>query len=117
MEPERFAAPLFRPYQKLIEIRIRDQKFLVPENQILLRAFQYLCPNTIPYGRYCWNEECQFCRVSVRRPGSRNITQAISCKLMAEEGLEVVELSEELRWNLRLLFLPATEEMPPSGDS
>lgn len=116
MEPERFAIPLFRPYEKLIEIRVRDKKFLVPENQILLRAFQYLCPNTIPYGRYCWNEECQYCRVSVRRPGSRKITQALSCKLMAEEGLEVTELAAELVWNLRELFLPAAEEIPPSGE-
>ena len=117
MEEERFAVPLFRPYEKLIEITIRDKKFLVPENQILLRAFQYLCPNTIPYGRYCWNEECQYCRVSVRRPGAGKITQALSCKLMAEKGLEVLELAAELVWNLRELFGSVSEEAPPPGDS
>ncbi|MGH9786307.1 MAG: hypothetical protein ACRD88_19235, partial [Terriglobia bacterium] len=59
-----------------------------------------------PYGRYCWNEECQYCRVSVRRPDSEKITQALSCKLVAEEGLEVEELADELKWNLRRLLSP-----------
>ena len=68
VEQERLSIPLFRPYQKLISITIRGKKFSVPENQMLLRAFQYLCPDTISYGRYCWNEECQYCRVSVKRP-------------------------------------------------
>jgi hypothetical protein len=102
--PEPFEASPYRPFSKLITISIRDRKFAVPENQILLRAFQYLCPETIPFGRYCWNEECQYCRVSVKRPGGGKTTQALSCKLMAEEGLEVQELSAELTWNLSPLF-------------
>jgi hypothetical protein len=116
VDQERLEIPLFRPYSKLIEITVRGKKVQIPENQILLRAFQYLCPDTIPYGRYCWNEECQYCRVSVRRPGSEKITQALSCKLMVEEGLEVEELADELKWNLRRLFPPATEEEPPCAE-
>ena len=109
VEQDRLGIPLFRPYQKLISITVRGKQFSVPENQILLRAFQYLCPDTIPYGRYCWNEECQYCRVSVVRPGGERISQALSCKLLAEEGLEVVELAAELVWNLSRLFGPAAE--------
>jgi len=117
VEPERLEIPLFRPYKKLIEITIQGKKFQIPENQMLLRAFQYLCPDTIPYGRYCWNEECQYCRVSVKRPGSQKVTQALSCKLMVEEGLEIHELAEELTRNLRPLFQPAPEETPPGEES
>jgi 2Fe-2S iron-sulfur cluster protein len=113
VEQERLGIPLFRPYKKLISITIRGRKFQVPENQMLLRAFQYLCPETIPYGRYCWNEECQYCRVSVKRPGGEQIGQALSCKLMAEDGLEVLELSAELTWNLLALLRPAPEPTPP----
>ena len=121
VEQERLGIPLFRPYEKLISITIRGRKCSVPENQILLRAFQYLCPETIPYGRYCWNEECQYCRVSVKRPGGEKISQALSCKLMAEEGLEVQELSTELAWNLLQLFHPgpdkaAAGEQPPTSE-
>ena len=116
MEPERLEIPLYRPYKKLIEITIQGKKFQIPENQMLLRAFQYLCPDTIPYGRYCWNEECQYCRVSVKRPGSQKVTQALSCKLMVEEGMEIHELAEELTRNLRPLFQPAPEETPPGEE-
>jgi len=110
---DRLEIPLYRPYKKLIEITIRGKRFEVPENQILLRAFQFLCPDTIPYGRYCWNEECQYCRVAVKRPGAEKTSQALSCKLLAEEGLEVDELADELTWNLRKLFQPAPEAAPP----
>lgn len=122
VEQERLDIPLFRPYEKLISITIRGRRFSVPENQILLRAFQYLCPETIPYGRYCWNEECQYCRVSVKRPDGEKIGQALSCKLMAEDGLEVQELSTELAWNLLQLFRPGLERTsqdsaPPTSES
>jgi len=117
VDQDRLEIPLYRPYKKLIEITVRGKKFQIPENQLLLRAFQYLCPDTIPYGRYCWNEECQYCRVAVKRPGAEKATQALSCKLMAEEGLEVHELADELTWNLRRLFQPASpasEEASPA---
>jgi hypothetical protein len=116
IDQDRVEIPLFRPYKKLIEITIRDKTFQIPENQLLLRAFQYLCPDTIPYGRYCWNEECQYCRVTVTRPGSDKTSQALSCKLMAEEGLEVHELAAELTWNLRKLFPPAAATDGPPDE-
>ena len=112
MEQDRLAIPLFRPYQKLVEITVCGRKFAVPENNFLLRAFQFLCPDTIPYGRYCWNEECQYCRVTVTRADGRKVQQALSCKLMVEEGLEVHELSAELKWNLSRL-LGTSDEAPP----
>jgi hypothetical protein len=120
VDQDRLGVPLYRPYQKLIGIRIRGKQFSVPENQILLRAFQYLSPDTISYGRYCWNEECQYCRVSAKRPGGERVMQALSCKMIVEEGLEVYELSTELTWNLLRLLGPspsapgATSEQPPS---
>lgn len=116
VEQERVESPVFRPYKKLVEITIRGKKFSVPENNLLLRAFQFLCPDTIPYGRYCWNEECQYCRVSVRRAGGEKVLQALSCKLIVEEGMDIHELSAELIWNLRRLFSPASEEAQNSDE-
>jgi len=115
VDEERLAIPLYRPYRKLVEITILGRKFSVPENNLLLRCFQFLCPDTISYGRYCWNEECQYCRVSVKRPGSAKVQQVISCKLLVEEGLEVQELSAELRWNLSQLLSAedALQDPPP----
>ena len=115
MDQDRLEIPLYRPYEKLIEITVRGKKCQIPENQLLLRAFQYLCPDTIPYGRYCWNEECQYCRVVIKKPGVEKVTQALSCKLMAEEGLEVQELADELIWGLRRLFATGEDGSQESG--
>ena len=116
MDQERVDSPLLHPYEKLVAITIRGKKFSVPENNPLLRAFQFLCPDTIPYGRYCWNEECQYCRVSLRRAGGERVQQALSCKLIVEEGMDIQELSAELIWNLRRLFRTDTEDSPAVKD-
>ena len=108
--------PLYRPFDKLVEIIVLGRKFAVPENNILLRAFQYLAPETIPYGRYCWNEECQYCRVTVSRPGEGKIQQALSCKVMVREGLVISELSEELTRNLRAL-LPTSGQVSTGSEN
>lgn len=105
-QQNRVDSALYHPYEKLVEITIRGRKFAVPENNMLLRCFQFLAPDTIPYGRYCWNEECQYCRVSVSRAGQERMQQALSCKLIVEEGLTIHELSAELIWNLRNLLRP-----------
>lgn len=110
MEPERLATPLFHPYNRLVEITVLGKKVSVPENNLLLRCFQFLCPEPISYGRYCWNEECQYCRVSVLRKSGQRVHQALSCKLVVEEGMEIHELSAELTWNLRQLFRPPGED-------
>jgi hypothetical protein len=58
----------FRPYEKLVEITVFGKKFQVPERNSLLRCFQFISPETIPYGRFCWNQDCQYCRVSCQLP-------------------------------------------------
>ena len=48
--------PLYKPFEKLVRISIVGKEFEVPEGNIMLRAFQYLAPENVPYGRFCWNE-------------------------------------------------------------
>ena len=55
--------PLFRPFERLVTITVRGKQFEVPEGNMLLRGFQYLAPENVAYGRFCWNEECQYCRI------------------------------------------------------
>jgi len=112
VDQQNIPSTIFRPYKQFITISIGGRKFRVPENQMLLRVFQYLAPETIPYGRYCWNEECQYCRVGIQRPGDERQSQALSCKLIAEDGLEVLELSTELAWNLRPLLASPGDNAP-----
>jgi hypothetical protein len=92
----------FRPFERLVSIKIMGKPFEVPEKNMLLRCFQYLSPDTIPYGRFCWNQECQTCRVAYRLPGEQEDARtALTCKIIVREGMEIVELSPELTWNLR----------------
>jgi len=59
---------VFRPYERLVEIKVLGKSFEVPEKNTILRAFQYISPETIPYGRFCWNQDCQYCRVVGKLP-------------------------------------------------
>lgn len=92
----------FRPYERLVRIKVLGKTFEVPEKNMLLRCFQYMSPDTIPYGRFCWNQECQTCRVAYRLQGTQEEPrQVLSCKVIVHEGMEIIELSTELTWNLK----------------
>ncbi len=97
--------PLFRPYDRLIKIAVKGRELEVPENNILLRDFQFLAPENVAYGKFCWNEECQDCRVTYDLgPGTKSHV-ALSCKLMVQENMRITELAAELRYCLRDLNL------------
>src|ERR1700690_303985 len=96
---------LFRPYSRLIKITLLDKQVEVPENNALLRCFQFLAPEPVSYGRFCSNEDCQNCRVTYALGGGTKERAALACKVMAEEGMGVKEVSRELRYCLRDLNL------------
>jgi hypothetical protein len=91
----------FRPYEKLVEITILGRKFQVPERNSLLRCFQFISPETIPYGRFCWNQDCQYCRVTCQLPDDDESREMLSCKFIVMPGMEISDLSQELKWCLR----------------
>jgi len=91
----------FRPYEKLVDVTIFGRKFQVPERNSLLRCFQFISPETIPYGRFCWNQDCQYCRVSCQLPDDDEPREMLSCKFIVMPGMEITEMSQELKWCLR----------------
>jgi len=105
--------PLYRDYEKLVEITILGKKFQVPEKNICLRAFQFVSPDTIPYGRFCWNQECQLCRIVYTMEGQEGVPPrpVLACKMIAGNGMQIIELSEELNWCLSAKIRP--QEMRP----
>lgn len=106
--------PLYRDYEKLVEITILGKKFRVPEKNICLRAFQYVCPETIPYGRFCWNQECQLCRVAYTMAGEEGSKPRpiLACKVLVADGMQIVELSDELKWSMSSILKPPTPRPP-----
>ncbi len=94
----------FRPFERLVEIKVLAKTFKVPEKNSLLRCFQYISPETIPYGRFCWNQECQYCRVMCQLPDEEQPREMLSCKFLVMPGMSVTELSTELKWCLSAKF-------------
>ena len=101
---------LFRPFTRLVKIKILGREFEVPENNPLLRCFQYLATEAISYGRFCWNEECQCCRISFDLGDGTASRSAISCKLMVQDGMRINDLTSEIRYGLKTLDLPKADE-------
>jgi len=108
--------PLYRDYERLIEITILGKKFQVPEKNICLRAFQFVSPETIPYGRFCWNQECQLCRIVYTMEGQEGVgpRPVLACKMIAAQGMQITEMSEELNWCLSGKIKP--QELRPAYD-
>lgn len=85
---------IFQPYERLIEIEILGEKHMVPENNSLLRCFQFLAMESISYGEFCWNGECLNCQVWLRNGDKQKAV--IACRTMVAEGMEIVKLADEI---------------------
>ena len=85
---------LLEPYEKLVTIEVVGQCVAVPENNRLLRCFQFLSMSTISYGDFCWNGDCTNCQFwyhEAGEPGAGDKT-ALSCRFDAREGLVITRL-------------------------
>jgi hypothetical protein len=95
------ADQVFRPYERLVEIKILGKTFEVPEKNTILRCFQFISPETIPYGRFCWNQDCQYCRVVGKMIDDDQSREMLSCKFLVSPGMEITEISPELKFCLQ----------------
>jgi len=100
---------LMKPYQRLVRIQIRGREFEVPDSNMVLRCLQFLAPEDISYGRFCWNEDCQYCRVTYDLGEGTPVRKAISCKLMVQDGMRILDMANEISYCLRSLKLPSKE--------
>jgi len=100
---------LFRPFTRLVKISILGKDFEVPENNPLLRCFQYLAPETVSCGRFCWNEDCQYCRLKFDLGEGTESRAALACKLMVQDGMRITEVTTDIKYSLRTLNLSSEE--------
>jgi hypothetical protein len=86
---------LFDPYERLVEIEILGVQRSVPENNRLLRCFQFLSMKTISYGDFCWNGECTNCQIWFRRKDETEERDkpALACRTNVEEGMVITKVS------------------------
>ena len=87
---------LLDPYEKLVGIEILGQRAEVPENNRLLRCFQFLSMETISYGDFCWNGDCAHCQFWYREPGQDETEDkpALACRFQVREGMVITRLSQ-----------------------
>jgi len=86
---------IFEPFERLIEIKILGETAEVPENNSLLRCFQYLSIENISYGDFCWNGDCLNCQVWIKNGDKEK--GIMSCRTKVFEGMEIVRMSEEIK--------------------
>lgn len=86
---------IFEPFEKLVEIEILDKKVEVPENNTLLRCFQYLALEAISMGEFCWNGDCANCQVWLETDSGAE-KPALACRTKVEAGMRIVRISKEI---------------------
>lgn len=85
---------ILEPFEKMVSIEINGKSVLVPENNWLLRCFQFLKLKQISMGEFCWNGDCANCQVwLVTDKGEKPV---LSCRTKVKEGMKIVRMSEEL---------------------
>jgi len=90
-EPE-----IFEPYEKLIAITVLGEARCVPENNSILRCLQFLEMETVSDSELCWNGDCMDCQVWIRNGEKER--SVIACRTNVEEGMEIVRLSQTIRF-------------------
>ena len=93
MNPEDYK-DIFEPFDRLIEIEIAGEKHLVPENNTLLRGFQFLAMESVSFGDFCWNGDCANCQVWIEDDGTEKVL--LACRTKTSEGMKIVRLSREI---------------------
>lgn len=106
---------LYEPYAKLIRIVVLGRALEVPENNILLRQLQFVCPE-IGYGKYCWNAECRYCEVQYRI-GEGPAQAGLACRLKGLPGMRLTQVAAEIRHNMTEVLASSrpVPERPPTS--
>jgi hypothetical protein len=87
---------IFEPYERLIDITVCGELRRVPENNSILRCLQFLEMEAVSDSELCWNGDCMDCQVWVKNGEKERAVMA--CRTNAEGGMEIVRLSETIRF-------------------
>jgi predicted molibdopterin-dependent oxidoreductase YjgC len=85
---------IFEPYKKLISIEICGEIRQVPENNTLLRCFQFLSLESISTGEFCWNGTCTNCQVWLDNENAEK--PVLACRTKVRENMKIIKMSDEI---------------------
>ena len=89
---------IFEPFEKLVEIEISGKNFGVPENNFLLRCFQYLDAENISMGDFCWNGDCANCQVWLAETNLEK--PVLACRTKVKNGMKILRISREIKLSI-----------------
>jgi len=94
-EVEPLGNDLLDPYERLVTIDVLGRRIEVPENNRLLRCFQYLSLKTISYGDFCWNGECTNCQIWYHLEGQTEAEDrpGLACRMEVSEEMVITKLN------------------------
>lgn len=90
---------IFEQFTRLVEIEICQSRVMVPENNRLLRCFQYIEMDAVSMGDYCWNGDCSNCLVEYEA-AKGEIKSAMACRMYVRSGMVITRLSVSLQNDL-----------------
>ena len=90
---------LFESFESLVDIELCCKPVQVPENNKLLRCFQFISMDTVSVGDYCWNGDCTNCQIWYKAEDGE-IKSALACRLYVRPGMVITGLSANLRIDL-----------------
>jgi hypothetical protein len=82
-----------------VEIEVRRNRVKVPENNKLLRCFQYMKMDAVSVGDYCWNGDCTNCQIWYQAEDGE-LKSALACRLYVRPGMVITGLSANLETDL-----------------
>lgn len=85
---------IFEPFEKLVTIEIEGARRDVPENNTLLRCFQYLNLEAISMGDFCWNGDCANCQVWIETSSGEK--PVLTCRTTVEDGMKIVRMNDAI---------------------
>ena len=86
---------ILQPFEKLVEITVVGETLMVPENNSILRGFQFLKRDEISYGDFCWNGECTNCQIWYHTEGQSQVDDrpGLACRLEVIEGMTITSMA------------------------
>ncbi|MBC7796527.1 MAG: hypothetical protein H7Z37_06625 [Pyrinomonadaceae bacterium] len=91
---------LFGKFEKLLAISVCGVNCEVPENNNLLRCFQFLALESVSMGDFCWNGDCANCHIwleTTDASGAKSERKVLACRTMVEENMKIVKVAKSVR--------------------
>ncbi|HMG32559.1 MAG TPA: hypothetical protein VKM94_01370 [Blastocatellia bacterium] len=91
MDKSNWRDGLFEEFERLVEIEVCSSRQFVPENNKLLRCFQFISMDRVSLGDYCWNGDCTNCQFWYESDGQ--VKSALACRTYVKPGMVITGLS------------------------